>query len=123
MDENEGSIPPVECLPGLFGGRDAGDSAGIKIQFGSTGVRCDIRTSATASGSLPKGRDGNGRHPRFEHGDMTQDQLGKVTGVTRHTIMALEAGKYLPSLLLAFRIAQAFRVHLEEVFEVKENGR
>jgi hypothetical protein len=39
MDENEGSIPPVECLPGLFGGRDAGDCAGIKTPFGSTGVR------------------------------------------------------------------------------------
>jgi putative transcriptional regulator len=49
---------------------------------------------------------------------MTQDQLAKMTGVTRHTIMALEAGKYLPSLLLAFRIAQAFGVRLEEVFEV-----
>jgi putative transcriptional regulator len=58
------------------------------------------------------------RRLRFEHGEMTQDQLAKMTGVTRHTIMALEAGKYLPSLLLAFRIAQAFGVPLEDVFEV-----
>lgn len=58
------------------------------------------------------------RRLRFEHGEMTQDQLAKMTGVTRHTIMALEAGKYLPSLLLAFRIAQAFGVRLEDVFEV-----
>ena len=123
MDENEGSIPPVECLPGLFGGRGAGNCAGIKTPFSSTGVRRDIRTSATASELLPKGCYGNGRRPRFENGDMTQDQLAKVTGVTRHTIMALEADKYLPSLLLAFHIAQAFGVHLEEVFEVKENGR
>jgi putative transcriptional regulator len=58
------------------------------------------------------------RRLRFEHGEMTQDQLGKMTGVTRRTIMALEAGKYLPSLLLAFRIAQAFGVRLEDVFEI-----
>ena len=49
---------------------------------------------------------------------MTQDQLAKQAGVTRHTIMALEAGKYLPSLQLAFRIAHAFGVRLEDVFEV-----
>jgi putative transcriptional regulator len=63
------------------------------------------------------------RRLRFEHGEMTQDQLAKMTGVTRHTIMALEAGKYLPSLLLAFRIAQAFGAHLEDVFEVKDECR
>lgn len=57
------------------------------------------------------------RRLRFEHGEMTQDQLAKQAGVTRHTIMALEGGKYLPSLLLAFRIAQAFGAHLEDVFE------
>ena len=60
----------------------------------------------------------NIRRLRFENGEMTQDELAKRTGVTRHTIMALEAGKYLPSLLLAFRIAQAFGVPLEDVFEV-----
>lgn len=57
------------------------------------------------------------RRLRFEHGEMTQDQLGKQAGVTRHTIMALEAGKYFPSLLLAFRIARVFGVHVEQVFE------
>jgi len=46
------------------------------------------------------------RRLRFEHGEMTQDDLAKQAGVTRHTIMALEAGKYFPSLLLAFRIAR-----------------
>jgi putative transcriptional regulator len=54
---------------------------------------------------------------------MTQDQLAKKAGVTRHTIMALEAGKYLPSLLLAFRIAQAFGVGIEEVFELQSVSR
>jgi putative transcriptional regulator len=57
------------------------------------------------------------RRLRFEHGEMTQDQLAKLAGVTRHTIMALEAGKYLPSLLLAFRIARAFGAGVEQVFE------
>jgi putative transcriptional regulator len=57
------------------------------------------------------------RRLRFEHGEMTQDQLAKRAGVTRHTIMALEAGKYFPSLLLAFRIARVFGVPVEQVFE------
>lgn len=57
------------------------------------------------------------RRLRFEDGEMTQEQLAAQVGVTRHTIMALEADKYAPSLLLAFRIAQAFGVGVEEVFE------
>jgi len=60
------------------------------------------------------------RRLRFEHGEMTQDQLAKMAGVTRHTIMALEAGKYFPSLLLAFRIARAFGVGVDEVFQYQE---
>ena len=60
------------------------------------------------------------RRLRFDHGEMTQDQLAKHAGVTRHTIMALEAGKYFPSLLLAFRIARVFGVGLEQVFEYVE---
>ena len=60
----------------------------------------------------------NIRRLRFENGEMTQDELAKRAGVTRHTIMALEAGKYLPSLLLAFRIAHVFGESLENVFEV-----
>jgi putative transcriptional regulator len=57
------------------------------------------------------------RRFRFEHGEMTQDNLAKQAGVTRHTIMALEAGKYFPSLLLAFRIARVFGAPVEQVFE------
>ena len=60
------------------------------------------------------------RRLRFDHGEMTQDQLAKQAGVTRHTIMALEAGKYFPSLLLAFRIARVFGVGVEQVFEYVE---
>jgi putative transcriptional regulator len=59
------------------------------------------------------------RRLRFERGEMTQDQLAKQVGVARHTIMALEAGKYLPSLLLAFRIARAFGMQVEQVFEYR----
>ena len=62
------------------------------------------------------------RRLRFEHGEMTQDQLAKRAGVTRHTIMALEAGKYFPSLLLAFRIARVFGVPVEQVFEYHGDG-
>jgi len=62
------------------------------------------------------------RRLRFQNGEMSQEELGKRAGVTRHTIMALEAGKYYPSLLLAFRIARAFGAGVEEVFEYAESG-
>mgnify|MGYP000945919550 CR=1 FL=1 len=57
------------------------------------------------------------RRLRFEHGEMTQQQLADKAGVTRQTIIAIEAGKYAPSLPLAFRIARAFGLPLEEVFQ------
>src|SRR5262245_9669205 len=57
------------------------------------------------------------RRLRFEHGEMTQQALAERVGVTRQTILALEAGKYVPSLLLAFRIARAFGVGVEDVFQ------
>jgi putative transcriptional regulator len=56
------------------------------------------------------------RRLRFERGEMTQETLAQACGVTRQTIIALEAGKYGPSLELAFRIARAFGVGLEDVF-------
>ena len=62
----------------------------------------------------------NIRRLRFHQGEMTQDELAKLAGVTRHTIMALEAGKYFPSLLLAFRIARAFHTTVDQVFEYAE---
>ena len=58
----------------------------------------------------------NIRTLRFFRDEMTQQQLAKEVGVTRQTIIALEKGKYSPSLELAFRIALAFGVPLEEVF-------
>ena len=58
------------------------------------------------------------RRLRFEHGQMTQQQLADKVGVTRQTIIAIEAGKYSPSLPLAFRIAQTFGVRIEDVFRL-----
>jgi putative transcriptional regulator len=57
------------------------------------------------------------RRLRFEHGEMTQQELAQQTGVTRQTIIALEAGRYAPSLLLAFRIARVFHASVEQVFQ------
>jgi putative transcriptional regulator len=58
----------------------------------------------------------NIRKLRFFHDEMTQQQLAEKAGVTRQTIIAMEKGKYSPSLELAFRIALVFDVPLEEVF-------
>jgi putative transcriptional regulator len=60
------------------------------------------------------------RRLRFDRGEMTQEALAQACGVTRQTIIALEAGRYTPSLELAFRIARAFGVGVEEVFQWKE---
>ncbi|MBM7652224.1 helix-turn-helix transcriptional regulator [Neobacillus cucumis] len=56
------------------------------------------------------------RRLRFNHDEMTQQKLADKVGVTRQTIVALEKGNYSPSLELAFRIAHAFNLPLEEVF-------
>jgi putative transcriptional regulator len=58
----------------------------------------------------------NIRKLRFEHNEMTQQQLADQVGVTRQTIVAIEKGNYSPSLELAFRIARVFKRPLEEVF-------
>lgn len=56
---------------------------------------------------------------RFQHGEMSQAELGQRIGLTRQTIAAIEAGKYSPSLEAAFRIAEVFGVTLTEVFQWK----
>jgi putative transcriptional regulator len=56
------------------------------------------------------------RKLRFEHGEMTQQDLAERVGVTRQTINAIELGKYSPSLEVAFRIAVVFGARLEDVF-------
>jgi len=60
------------------------------------------------------------RRLRFEHGQMTQQQLADKVGVTRQTIIAIEAGKYAPSLPLAFRIARTFGMPIEHVFQYED---
>ena len=60
------------------------------------------------------------RRLRFEHGEMTQEELASRAGCTRQTIIALEQGKYVPSLELAFKIATAFGAKLEDVFQYEE---
>jgi putative transcriptional regulator len=57
------------------------------------------------------------RSLRFAAGEMTQAELADRLGVTRQTIIAVEQGRYSPSLEMAFRIAQVFGVPLEDVFE------
>jgi putative transcriptional regulator len=57
------------------------------------------------------------RRLRLDNGRMTQQELADKVSVTRQTIIAIEAGKYAPSLPLAFRIAQTFGVPIENVFQ------
>jgi len=57
---------------------------------------------------------------RFHAGEMTQAALAEKAGVTRQTIVAIEQGRYSPSLEVAFRIARAFGVPLEQVFQYTE---
>ena len=54
---------------------------------------------------------------RFLQNEMTQKQLAEAVGVTRQTIMAIEANKYSPTLEVAFKIALVFNLPLEEVFQ------
>ena len=56
------------------------------------------------------------RRLRFDNGEMTQQELANRLGVTRQTIIAIESGKYCPSLPLAFKIALLFDMSIEEVF-------
>ncbi len=56
------------------------------------------------------------RRLRFEHREMTQQELADRIGVTRQTVNAIEAGKYSPSLEVAFRIAALFGRRVDEVF-------
>lgn len=54
---------------------------------------------------------------RFAHGEMTQADLAERIGVTRQTVIAIEQGRYSPSLEMAFQIARVFGVPLEQVFQ------
>jgi putative transcriptional regulator len=54
---------------------------------------------------------------RFAHGEMTQAELAQRIGVTRQTIIAIEQGRYSPSLEMAFQISRVFQVPLDKVFQ------
>ncbi|GII93288.1 helix-turn-helix transcriptional regulator [Sinosporangium siamense] len=57
---------------------------------------------------------------RFAHGEMTQAELARLVGVTRQTIIAVEQGRYSPSLEMAFQIARVFKVPLDDVFQYSD---
>ena len=62
----------------------------------------------------------NIRRLRFDANEMTQAELAERVGVTRQTLLAIEAAKYSPTLELAFKIAKVFGVPLEAVFQYQE---
>ena len=61
------------------------------------------------------------RRLRFDTGEMTQQALADKVGVTRQTIIAIEQGKYCPSLTLAIRIARTFGKSVEDVFQLDQD--
>lgn len=63
----------------------------------------------------------NIRRMRFEKGDISQEALANGVGVTRQTIHSIEKGKFVPSALLAFKIAMFFQARVDDVFYIIEN--
>ena len=59
----------------------------------------------------------NIRKLRFENNEMSQEKLAKLVGCTRQTIIALEKGKYSPSLELVFKISEVFNLFVKDVFQ------
>ncbi|MEO7897016.1 MAG: helix-turn-helix transcriptional regulator [Pseudolysinimonas sp.] len=59
---------------------------------------------------------------RFAQDEMTQAELAERVGVTRQTVIAIEQGKYSPSLEMAFQIARVFSVPLDDVFQYPDEG-
>lgn len=59
---------------------------------------------------------------RFEHNEITQQELANAVGVTRLTIHSIENGKFNPSALLALKIARFFKVKFEDIFFIIEEG-
>jgi putative transcriptional regulator len=70
---------------------------------------------------MPKAQISNQiRRLRFEHGEMTQQQLAELVGCTRQTIIVLEKGRYVPSLSLAFSISRVFNRTVDDVFTYED---
>lgn len=63
------------------------------------------------------------REFRFQNGEMSQQTLADAVGVTRMTIYSIEKGKFIPSALLAFKIARTLHHPVEEVFSLEEDGK
>jgi putative transcriptional regulator len=64
----------------------------------------------------------NIRYCRFNRNEISQEALAEAIGVTRQTIHSIEKGKYIPSALLAFKIAKFFEKNVEEVFYLIDDG-
>jgi putative transcriptional regulator len=65
----------------------------------------------------------NIRRLRFENGDISQETLAGEVGVTRQTIHSIEKWKFIPSTLLAFKLARFFEVRVEDVFFLANDNR
>lgn len=63
----------------------------------------------------------NIRRFRFDHNEMSQEELAKAIGVTRQTIFSIEKGKFVPSTLLALKLARFFKKSVEETFYIVED--
>lgn len=63
----------------------------------------------------------NVRRFRFDNNEMSQQELADHVGVTRMTIYSIEKGKYIPSTLIALKMAQLFKVSVEELFYIENN--
>ena len=61
------------------------------------------------------------RSLRFANGEMTQAELARQLGVTRQTVIAIEQGRYSPSLEVAFQIARVFQAPLDDVFQYPDS--
>ena len=63
------------------------------------------------------------RQYRFEYGEITQQELASAVGVTRVTIHSVETGKFVPSTVLALKLARFFDVGVDDLFYLTGNGK
>lgn len=69
---------------------------------------------------MPKAEISNDiRRLRFEHGEMTQQELADRVGCTRQTVIMLEQERYVPSLALALKVSQVFGEPVEKIFSLR----
>lgn len=62
----------------------------------------------------------NSVHKLRKQRKLTQEELAAKVGVTRQTIIAMEKGNYVPSVMLALKVAKAFKTHVEDIFKLKK---